>query len=326
MDYSDNPMRPRHRFWFGPMTMIQFLSDTGLLPGTSHDISMYAAKLGIQGALQDIQNNHPNDLVSMILFSRPHYQGEPADAGNFSQAQYQLSNDYAGMINSLWFPPNSSKLDVRPFDTNGIQTPRAHGDYTGNTATDYGLMLSYNQFSAASYSPGLGGPGRKGSQRLIILETDGMANVVSNAGFTKSVSGTTNKSYYKIGPSDTVTVGSGSAGTAALNVATKLCALTTDSTNGPGFATPTKPVILHVIAFGAIFEDVTPPPAEQVTGMALFQSLSKIGGTGFPASVSDTSDPNAYKIVTGTIDERRDKLKQAFINIMDSSIPVSLIK
>jgi len=326
MDYSDNPMRPRHRFWFGPMTMIQFLSDTGLLPGTSHDISMYAAKLGIQGALQDIQNNHPNDLVSMILFSRPHYQGEPADAGNFSQAQYQLSNDYAGMINSLWFPPNSSKLDVRPFDTNGIQTLRAHGDYTGNTATDYGLMLSYNQFSAASYSPGLGGPGRKGSQRLIILETDGMANVVSNAGFTKSVSGTTNKSYYKIGPSDTVTVGSGSAGTAALNVATKLCALTTDSTNGPGFATPTKPVILHVIAFGAIFEDVTPPPAEQVTGMALFQSLSKIGGTGFPASVSDTSDPNAYKIVTGTIDERRDKLKQAFITIMDSSIPVSLIK
>ena len=47
---TDNPKRPRHRFWFGPMTMIQFLSDTGRLPGTSHDISMVAAKLGIAGA------------------------------------------------------------------------------------------------------------------------------------------------------------------------------------------------------------------------------------------------------------------------------------
>ena len=46
---TDNPKRPRHRFWFGPMTMIQFLSDTGRLPGTSHDISMVAAKLGIAG-------------------------------------------------------------------------------------------------------------------------------------------------------------------------------------------------------------------------------------------------------------------------------------
>ena len=72
MDYDDNPERPRHRFWFGPMTMIQFMSDTGILPGTAHDISMYPMKIGIGGALQDIQNNHPNDLVSMILFSRPH--------------------------------------------------------------------------------------------------------------------------------------------------------------------------------------------------------------------------------------------------------------
>ncbi len=41
------------------MTMIQYLSDTGLLPGTSHDLSMFAAKLGIDGALQDIQKTTP---------------------------------------------------------------------------------------------------------------------------------------------------------------------------------------------------------------------------------------------------------------------------
>jgi hypothetical protein len=73
MVYDDNPQRPRHRLWFGPMTMVQFMSDTGILPGTAHDISMYPMKVGIGQALQDIQNNHPNDLVSMILFNRPLY-------------------------------------------------------------------------------------------------------------------------------------------------------------------------------------------------------------------------------------------------------------
>src|SRR5262249_31062705 len=83
IDALDNPLRPRHRLWFGPMTMVQFMSDTGLFPGTTHDISMYSAKVGIHGALQDLQNNHPNDLVSLILFSRPVINaagpGGPAD-------------------------------------------------------------------------------------------------------------------------------------------------------------------------------------------------------------------------------------------------------
>ena len=46
---------------------------------------MYSAKLGIAGALTDIQNNHPNDLVSLCLFNRPHFSGEPTEVGRFSQ-------------------------------------------------------------------------------------------------------------------------------------------------------------------------------------------------------------------------------------------------
>ena len=76
MNYLDNPERPRHRLWFGPMTMIQYLSDTGNLPGTSHDISIYPMKTGIGGALQDIQNNHPNDLVAMVPFNRPQFAND----------------------------------------------------------------------------------------------------------------------------------------------------------------------------------------------------------------------------------------------------------
>src|SRR5262245_62247619 len=119
MDYQDNPERPRHRMWFGPMTMIQYMSDTGLLPGTAHDISLYPMKTGLGGAIQDIQNNHPDDLVAMVLFDRPQYDNDDPGTGAFNLAQYSLTTDYASIINSLWLPPNSGSNDVRPWDANG---------------------------------------------------------------------------------------------------------------------------------------------------------------------------------------------------------------
>jgi hypothetical protein len=320
----DNPKRPRHRFWFGPMTMVQYLSDVGQFPGTAQDISMVPAKLGIQGALSDIKNNHPNDLVSMILFSRPNYNGEPAEVGAFSQAQYSLSHDFTSMINSLWFPPNSGTTDVRLWDPNGSQTPRAHGDYTANTATSYGFMLAYNQFSSnASLRSGLvGGLGRKGAQRLVVLETDGMANVSTTQNFSSL--GAYN-SYYNIRPGDTVTTSGNSPDTDAIQVAQRICAQTTDNANGPGFALPRKPVIIHCIVFGAIFEP-TAQDGQSNTAMAMCQQISSIGGTGFPPSVTSTSDPNYYKICVGTLDQRQAKLRQAFSTIMDDGISVVMVK
>jgi hypothetical protein len=321
---TDNPKRPRHRFWFGPMTMVQYTSDTGLFPGTATDISMVPAKLGIAGALTDIQNNHPNDLVSMLLYNRPHYSGEPADVGAFSQAQYNLSRDYAGMSNSLWFPPNSSAADVTPWDPNGMQTPRAHGDYCANTATSYGFMLAYNQFSsnASLRAQAVGGLGRVGAQRLVILETDGMANVATVQSFTN---GGANNSYYNILPTDTVQLSGSDPGQDAVQVAQKICALTTDNSNGPGFATPTKPVLIHCIAFGAIFEP-TAQDGQSANAMSLLQQISTIGKTGFPPSVTATSDPNYYKICIGTLAQRQAKLQQAFSIIMDDGISIVMVK
>ena len=129
IDPNDNPQRPRHRLWFGPMTMIQFMSDTGLLPGTTHDISMICAKLGIAGAMQDIQSNHPNDLVSLCMFSRPPYSGEATADGQFPYARGNLGNNFTSISNSLWYPPNSSTADIRPWDPNDLQAPAAHGDF-----------------------------------------------------------------------------------------------------------------------------------------------------------------------------------------------------
>ena len=330
MTPTDNPKRPRHRFWFGPMTMIQFMSDTGILPGITTDISMLPAKLGIQGALTDIQNNHPNDLVSMLMFSRPHYSGEPAEAGQFTSPVSNLSKNYSTLINTLWFPTNSGTVDITPWDVNGLNTPHAHADYDANTATSYGLMLAYNQFSSSSVlstSGQGGGTGRVGAQRMVILETDGMANQASTVPFTSSVttgSNPINNSYFTTGGNNATASGA-SPSQDAINVATKICALTTDTANGPGFATPTKSVVLHCIAFGAVFE----PDASGTEGaaaMTFLQNLSAIGGTGFPTSVNDTASPYYYKICIGTLAQRQAKLQAAFTTIIDSGISIIMVK
>ena len=88
MNYNDNPYRPRQRMWFGPMTMLQYISDAGLTPGTARDISAYSAKLGVASVLQNIQINHPNDLVALIPFNRPQYLGE-APIGQFKPGSLQ---------------------------------------------------------------------------------------------------------------------------------------------------------------------------------------------------------------------------------------------
>ncbi len=74
MQYKDNPMRPKTKFWFGPMSMVDFLGNYNLWyqvspacsmfcwwPGTCHESPMYECKLGIRAGLTDIQNNHPLD-------------------------------------------------------------------------------------------------------------------------------------------------------------------------------------------------------------------------------------------------------------------------
>jgi hypothetical protein len=242
----------------------------------------------------------------------------------FNNAITNLSRDYSGMINSLYFPPNSGTQDVRPWDSNGTQTPRPHGDYCANTATSFGLMLAYNQFSSNSSlrSNAVGGLGRKGSQRLVVLETDGMANVSTNATFN-ALSGTT--SYYSVPPLGTVSQGSNTPATEAESIATRICALTTDTTNGPGFATPNKSVIIHCVAFGAIFEP-NASGSEATAALTMLQSISAIGGTGFPSSVTDTTSPYYYKLCIGSLADRQSKLRQAFTTIMDDGAAIVLVQ
>jgi hypothetical protein len=257
----------------------------------------------------------------MIMFSRPQFSGDPSGMGQFSQPQVSLTSNYNNLINSLWYPPNSGTNDVRPWDPNGLLTPRAHGDFDSNTASSYGLMLAYNQFSSSPVlrAAGIGGLGRKGAQKLVIFETDGMANVSSTVG---TVNNGAYNSYYNTPPLSTISVSGANSDTDAINVATVLTSLNTSSNPIPGFSTITDPVTIQCIVFGAIFEpDAT--GSDQADAVSLMQSISTLGGTVFPSTSADPT--NGYKWCIGTLAQRQAKLQTAFTTAMDEEISIILV-
>jgi hypothetical protein len=91
----------------------------------------------------------------------------------------------------------------------------------------------------------------------------------------------------------------------------------------PGFSSSSKPVNIHTIAFGAMFESSS-SGADQTAAVSLLQQISTIGGTVFPSSATDPS--NGYKWCVGTAAQRQASLRQAFSKIMDDGIAVSLVR
>jgi hypothetical protein len=329
MDYTDRPKFPRHRLWFGPMTLVQYLSDTGNLPGTATDISTYSLKLGVQLALQDIQLNYPNTRVSLVPFSRPRFDGEPQEAGRFTTAHVPMTSDYTALIYALWYPQGTAPGDViRPWDLNAEKALRANGDYNGNTTSYYSFMVSHNEFSVSptARTYGVGGRGRKGADKLLIFETDGMANVTGQSAphFQKGESfydlrytianGITDSNIdegYALSPRD-----------ATLEVVRRLVAQETDMVNGPGFARLNSPVTIHSLAFGATFEPES-ATSDKTNAIALLQQISALGNTVFPSTPTDPD--NGYKWIVGTLAERKERMRQAVLNCMRSGVRLSMV-
>ena len=348
MDYSDNPLRPKLHFWFGPMTMVDFLGNYNLWyfdspyctdynwwPGTAHEAPLYACKLGIQAALADVQSNHPNDNLAMIMFSVPLQSASTSGGGRFNRARNPLNRNYSRMTDCLWFPLTTidnpgTTLNPYDFATN-LQVPRA----MGGTAYSMGFMLAYNQFSSNSslktFNSGgpagdAGGLGRKGAQRLIILETDGAPNTTATAGFSNA--GAYN-SYYNVRYAGT---GSGSSEypscsgysdndptvtSEIFSIVGQICAL--DTATPPGYSTTRKPVLVHCIGFGPIFEAAS---ASRTAALATLQQIQYIGKT--------QSSPGAalpsYKIIIGDDPTKTALLRSAINAIMEDGVQVVLIK
>lgn len=330
MNYVDRPRFPRHRLWFGPMTLVQYLSDTGNLPGTATDISVHSLKLGIQAALQDIKINYPNTRVALAMFNRPPFNGEPQEAGRFSGALVSMTSDYTMLINALWYPVGTSAGQfVRPWDPAIEKLARAYGDYTGNTSSYYGFMVCHNELSSSETARalGIGGRGREGTDRLIIFETDGMANV---SGPTAPLFDS-GESYYNLVHTinngitqSPVTSGSGSWSAchgAVMDAVDRIVADENDFANGPGFSRPNSPVTIHCLAFGALFEEDASFDTTQLVG--LLQDVSAAGNTVFPASSSDPA--NGFKWIVGSLDERKQRMREAILKCMRSGVRIALL-
>lgn len=349
MDYRDNPRRPMLHFWFGPMSMVDFLGNYNAWlqssyqkfvwwPGTCHEAPCYAAKIGMQAAIQTIQSNHPNHWVSLMFYSVPNDSAtDTSYGGRFNRVRSPLGQNYTRMINAQWFPPytlDNPGATINPYDyTNNIEVPRA----MGGTCFAYPLMLAYNQFSSntslQTYNPSpaptgdAGGLGRKGAQKVIILETDGLPNTTATANFTNDGA---NNSYYNIRYNSTKPSSSefpsvsgyndndSTVTTQIYNICNQLVAQTT--ANPPGYATASKPVLIHTIAFGPVFAAGSP---KRASALQTLQEIQYIGNTQASASTTLPS----YKIVVGSDATVAQDLQTAITTIMTAGIvPVSLLR
>ncbi len=345
MSYTDNPSRPKTHFWFGPMTLLDFMGNYNLgrfwWPGTTHEAPTWQTKIGMQSAIQDIQHNHPNDNVALIFFSSP--KTAYNSSGFYNQVRVPLSRNYQRMENCLWFAPrviDTPTPEIRPYDNGGADiadVPRANG----GTCYAMPLMLAYNQFSGSSglrtyaTSPApagqAGGNGRKGAQKLLVFETDGMVNTTALASFTNA--GAYN-SYYNVRLADGTSSGSNEYPTAvsgnvalgstqATTILSQICAL--DTAASPGYSTARKPVLVHCIAFGSLF-DSSNNSTYKTNALSLLENMQYTGGKAGGEQATTSTPLASYKIIVGPYATRIANLQTAFGTIMQSGVQVSLIE
>ncbi len=342
MDYRDNPKRPKTHFWFGPLTMIDFLGNYNMWyhnrvspvtsrycwwPGTCHESPMYACKLGIRAALDDIRTNHPNNLVALMMFSHPKSSSN-AD-GRFNRPRVGLGRNYTRMQEALWYPAStlgSSTATIRPYDADNSEVPRA----VGGTCYAMGLMQAYNQFSGhsslLSFNPSeptgdAGGNGRRGAQKIVIFETDGMPTHTATATLTN---GGSHNSYYRVrfasggsGSSEYPSVnqysGNNSTVTSQIyNLCTQLAA--SETASPPGYSSPSKKLLIHCIGFGPVFAPGSGQRDAALATLAQMQTLGNVSG-GMPES----------KIIYGTESEMVSRMQQAFTTILQDGVQVALV-
>ena len=315
MGYTDNPIRPRLHFWFGPLSMMTFIGTNNAgtysrnwTAGTVHESQDWQLKAGINSALSDIQKNHPNDWVSLIYFST---------LSQYGTARVPLGRNYTQMSNALFFPfsllnnLSDPTQEVRPYDSNFNNTASADiPNANGGTSPEMGFMVAYNQFSGAS-----GYNGRRGATKLVIFETDGLPNTYGSGSF---VDGGAYNSYYS-GVSSGSFVGNDDPGVcaSAINAVKQIVAL--DSASPAGYSTAKNAAQVHGLAFGDIFQSNSTYKAE---ALAFLLQVQQAGNT----SASTDTSIQSYKIITGDYNTRIANIKEAMQIIMQSGIQVSLIQ
>lgn len=310
LNYSDNPNRPRMHFWFGPATMVAFLATRApaknWLPGTAHEAQNWQLKVGVQSALEDIKNNHPNDHVGLVYFGYPHYTAPRVPVGQ----------DWPALRNSLFFPrtllnqlPTNPAAEIRPYNAGfgsalAGNLPNANGQTDPNT----GLALAFN----ALRRPAAGGTGRPGAAKLVLFETDGVPNAYQN--FLLGGSGE-NTSYSHDGTGATRPNGEPDVLQRAYDVAIQFAR----ETDQGGHSLPNAPARLYPIAFGDLFSSNS---SFKNSALGFLGTLAHHGQT-----AERPTDPlPTNQIITGPFQTRIDNLRYTFERILQSGVQVTLVE
>jgi Flp pilus assembly protein TadG len=347
MRYDDNPVHPRAQFWFGPLSMLAYLRQPGnWLPGTAYETQAWQLKAGINSAMDDIKKNHPNDMASLIYFS---------SSAGYADAIVDMSRQYNRIQKALFYP--RSLLDSLGDTTSAIRpytsTPPGNVNPSGimdqsdtlipnagsGTCPEMGLKVAFNQLSSAS-SPGKQFRGRRGASKVVIFETDGVPNFTASGSLVSTGTGGAGMWYYD-SPGTTSWVGTSTSLNAtpksrARDVVKQITAL--DTASSPGYSTLRNPARVHALGFGYIFESTSDSDmrkaaieflyAVQVDGKTS-PAPSSAGWDGGALGSIDTSPysgAESYKLITGTYNQRIEKLRQAMERITQAGVTVVLIQ
>jgi Flp pilus assembly protein TadG len=356
MSYTDNPRRPRLRCWFGPLAMVDYLQNYNMevqvsnyffmQPGDSYEAPLYTGKQAYLAAVNTMQANHPNDWFALACYSRP--RSSSAAAGRLNCVSSPLGTNYDYARSALLFPfstinadGSSNSTEVTPYDPDPVtglipsanfrDTPRADGE----TCFAMGLMLAYNQFAVTkttdatlrsyvtanpiTFPTGMaGGMGRKGAQKVVIFETDGLANTSATATLVNGSGG--GYKYYQIryDMNNPVTSEYPAVTVSYINnpaVLDQVYSLVDQLKNDYG--STRNPFRLYAIGFGPVFTG-TDAAAAKLT----LQTMQYRAGT--------QSDPNtplpANQIITGTDAQMSANMIATFTNILQSGVQIALIK
>jgi Flp pilus assembly protein TadG len=355
MGYTDNPQRPLLRYWFGPIAMVDYMQNYNMddnvsnyfymQPGDSYEAPIYVAKQAYIAAVNTMQNDHPNDWVTVVPYSWPRTSAA-SSSGRLNCVRSPLGTNYNYATAALLFPfgtinadGSANNTEVTPYTADPATSTVPSSDFNdipradGNTSFAMALMLCYNQFatttptdstlrSYATSSPitfpsGMaGGMGRKGAQKVVIFETDGLPNTSATATLVSA----TGYKYYKIRYNMNNPSGSEypTVSTANINDSTVLSQIYTLVQNlATAYGTSRNPFRLYAVGFGPVFQGTNATAAKST-----LQSMQYYAGTQTSASTALPSN----QIITGTDSQMSTAMIDTFTQILQNGVQIALTK
>jgi len=355
MSYTDIPLRPNLRYWFSPILMVDYLQNYNMSnnvsnyffmqPGDSYEAPNYTAKQAYVSAVTTMQNDHPNDWVTLAQYSWPRTSANDTN-GRLNCVRCPLGTNYNYATSALLFPFGTINADgsvnsteIVPYTADpatGLipsadfkDAPRADGD----TCFAMALMLCHNQFavtlptdstlrsfttsSPITFPTGMaGGMGRKGAQKVVIFETDGLANCSATANLVTS--GT--YSYYKIRydmnkPNSSEYPSISTANINDPTVLSQVYSLIQQLVTSYG--TTRNPFRLYAIGFGPVFQGSNAAAAKTT-----LQTMQYYAGTQSSASTALPSN----QIITGTDTQMSTNMIDTFTKILENGVQIALVK